>query len=85
MEVDVLLKGTKVDGVYSADPMKDNNAIKFDKVSFNEVINKELHVMDQTAFTLCKENKLPIIVFSIKDRGNLMKLINGEEIGTIIS
>ncbi len=85
IEADILLKGTKVDGVYSADPMKDSNAIKYDKVTFNEVINKELLVMDQTAFTLCKENKLPIIVFDMKTRGNLKKLLDGEEIGTIIS
>jgi uridylate kinase len=85
MEVDVLIKGTKVDGVYSSDPMKDKDAIKFKKVSFNEVINKELLIMDQTAFTLCKENNLPIIVCSIKERGNLMRLLQGEDVGTIIS
>jgi uridylate kinase len=85
MEVDVLIKGTKVDGVYSADPMKDKNAVRFDKVSFTEVINKELLIMDQTAFTLCKENNLPIIVCSIKERGNLLRLLQGEDIGTIIS
>jgi uridylate kinase len=85
MEVDVLIKGTKVDGVYSADPMKDKNAVRFDKVSFSEVINKELLIMDQTAFTLCKENNLPIIVCSIKERGNLLRLLQGEDIGTIIS
>ncbi|MEZ5006823.1 MAG: UMP kinase [Chitinophagales bacterium] len=85
IEADILLKGTKVDGVYSADPMKDKNAIKYDEVSFSEVINKELLVMDQTAFTLCKENKLPIIVFDMKTRGNLKKLLDGEKIGTIIS
>lgn len=85
IEADILLKGTKVDGVYSADPMKDKNAIKYDEVSFSEVISKELLVMDQTAFTLCKENKLPIIVFDMKTRGNLKKLLDGEKIGTIIS
>jgi uridylate kinase len=85
IEADVLLKGTKVDGVYSADPEKDPEAVRYDSVSFHEVINKELLVMDQTAFTLCKENKLPIIVFSIKERGNLLRIVNGEEIGTIVS
>lgn len=85
IEADILLKGTKVDGVYSADPMKNKDAIKYDEVSFAEVIQKELLVMDQTAFTLCKENKLPIIVFDMKTRGNLKKLLEGEKIGTIIS
>lgn len=85
IEADVLLKGTKVDGVYSEDPMKNPEAIKYDSVSFHEVINKELLVMDQTAFTLCKENKLPIVVFSIKERGNLLRIVQGEEIGTIVS
>ena len=85
IEADILLKGTKVDGVYSADPMKNKDAIKYHEVSFAEVIQKELLVMDQTAFTLCKENKLPIIVFDMKTRGNLKKLLEGEKIGTIIS
>ena len=85
IEADVLLKGTKVDGVYSSDPVKDPEATKYDRVSFHEVINKELLIMDQTAFTLCKENKLPIIVFSIKERGNLLRIVNGESIGTIVS
>ena len=85
IEADVLLKGTKVDGVYSSDPVKNPDATKYEKVSFHEVINKELLVMDQTAFTLCKENELPIIVFSIKERGNLKRIVNGEEIGTIVS
>lgn len=85
IEADVLLKGTKVDGVYSSDPEKNPDATRYERVSFHEVINKELLVMDQTAFTLCKENKLPIIVFSIKERGNLQRIVNGEKIGTIVS
>ncbi len=85
IEADVLLKGTKVDGVYSADPMKDSSALKYKTVSYREVITKELMVMDQTAFTLCKENKLPIIIFNIKQRGNILKVLNGEEIGTVVS
>lgn len=84
IEADVLLKGTKVDGIYSSDPMKDKNATKFEVVSYHEAINKELNVMDQTAFTLCKENNLPIIVFSIKEKGNLLRIANGEKIGTLV-
>ena len=85
IEADVLLKGTKVDGVYTADPMKDSSATKYNTVSYSEVINKELLIMDQTAFTLCKENQLPIIIFSIVERGNIMKILNGEKIGTVVS
>jgi uridylate kinase len=85
IEADVLMKGTKVDGVYSADPVKYPDATRYDSISFSEAINKELNVMDQTAFTLCKENNLPIIVFSIKERGNLMRIINGESLGTVVS
>jgi uridylate kinase len=84
IEADVLLKGTKVDGIYSADPMKDKNATKYEELSYHEAINKELNVMDQTAFTLCKENDLPIIVFSIKEKGNLLKICKGEKIGTLV-
>ncbi|MCP9770001.1 UMP kinase [Lacihabitans sp. LS3-19] len=81
---DVLLKGTNVDGVYSADPRTNPEATKFDEISFSEVISKGLKVMDMTAFTLCKENKMPIIVFDMNQTGNLMKLINGENIGTLV-
>jgi uridylate kinase len=82
---DVLLKGTRVDGVYTADPEKDPNAEKFDKISFEEVISRRLKVMDSTAFTMCRENNMPIIVFDMNKSGNIMKVINGDKIGTLIS
>lgn len=85
IEADVVMKGTRVDGVYSADPEKDQNATRFDKISFQEVYEKGLNVMDMTAFTLCQENNLPIIVFDMNKEGNLEKLTKGEEIGTLIS
>lgn len=81
---DVLLKGTNVDGVYTADPRKDATATKYDEISFDEVISKGLKVMDMTAFTLCKENKLPIIVFDMNKEGNLNHLVNGEKVGTLV-
>lgn len=81
---DVLLKGTSVDGIYTADPKKDPDAVKFDTIGYQEVINKELRIMDQTAFTLCKENQLPIVVFSIKEKGNILRILSGEKIGTIV-
>jgi uridylate kinase len=81
---DVVLKGTRVDGVYSADPEKDLNATKYTELSFDEAISKNLKIMDMTAFTLCKENKLPIIVFDMNKPGNLLKLVLGEDIGTLI-
>jgi uridylate kinase len=81
---EVLLKGTRVDGVYSADPEKDPKAVRFDRISFDEVISRNLKIMDQTAFTLCRENNLPIIVFDMNTPGNLKRLISGEKIGTII-
>ena len=84
INADVILKGTRVDGVYDSDPEKNNNAIKFDSMSFSEVIKKNLKVMDSTAFTLSQENDLPIIVFNMNKTGNLLKLINGDKIGTII-
>jgi uridylate kinase len=79
---DALLKGTSVDGIYTADPKKDPTATKFKEISYQEVISRELKVMDQTAFTLCKENKLPIVVFSIREKGNILRILAGEEIGT---
>jgi uridylate kinase len=82
---DIILKGTRVDGVYSADPEKDPKATRYNQISFNEVINKELNVMDLTAFTMCKENNLPIYVFDMNKKGNLLKVIHGEDIGTLIS
>ena len=83
-EADVLLKGTRVDGIYTADPEKDPSAVKLPELTFDEVYNRNLKVMDMTAFTLCKENHLPIIVFDMDTPGNLMKVINGEHIGTIV-
>jgi uridylate kinase len=84
IEADIILKGTKVDGIYTADPNKDPNAVKYDKVTFDEVYEKNLNVMDMTAFTLCKENKLPIIVFDINKKGNLLGIAKGEKIGTLV-
>ena len=78
----VIIKGTRVDGIYNTDPEKNKEAIKFESLSFNEVLHKGIKVMDTTAFTLSKENKLPIIVFDINTKGNLIKIINGEKIGT---
>jgi uridylate kinase len=82
IEADVILKGTRVDGIYSADPEKDKSAVKYERISFGEVYEKGLNVMDMTAFTLCKENKLPIIVFDMNKPGNLARLIAGERVGT---
>ena len=84
IEADVLLKGTRVDGVYTADPEKDPMAEKFDEVSFDEVYSRGLKVMDLTAFTLCKENRMPIEVFNMDTEGNLMRLLAGEKIGTLV-
>lgn len=81
---DALLKGTSVDGIYTADPKKDAAASKFETISYHEVISRELKVMDQTAFTLCKENNLPIVVFSIKEKGNILRILDGEKIGTLV-
>ncbi len=85
LEVDVMLKGTRVDGVYTADPEKDKSAVKYDNITFDEVYSKGLKVMDLTAFTMCKENNLPVIVFDMDTVGNLSKVIRGEKIGTIVS
>jgi len=84
IEADVILKGTRVDGIYTADPEKDKNAVKFDHISFEDVLKKGLKVMDTTAFTLSQENKLPIIVFDMNTKGNLLKLLSGTKIGTIV-
>lgn len=84
LDADVILKGTRVDGIYSADPEKDKTATKFDEISFDDVYAKGLNVMDMTAFTLCKENDLPIIVFDMNTSGNLMKIVNGDKVGTIV-
>jgi uridylate kinase len=80
-----LLKGTRVDGIYTADPEKDPKALKFETLSFDEVINRRLKVMDSTAFTLCMENNMPVVVFDMNKPGNLFKLINGNKIGTFVS
>ncbi|HEY5688641.1 MAG TPA: UMP kinase [Yeosuana sp.] len=85
IEADVILKGTRVDGIYNVDPEKDSKAIKFDTISFDEVIKKGLKVMDTTAFTLSQENALPIIVFDMNKKGNLLKVVSGENIGTEVS
>lgn len=84
IEADVLLKGTRVDGVYTADPEKDPKATKFETITFNEAYQKQLKVMDLTAFTMCSENSLPIIVFDMNTPGNLKKVVFGENIGTLV-
>ena len=85
IQADVLLKGTRVDGIYSADPKKDPAATKFETLTFDEAYEKNLNVMDMTAFTLCKENNLPILVFDMNKKGNLEKVVAGEKIGTLVS
>lgn len=82
MKADVILKGTRVDGIYTADPEKDKNAVKFDQISFDDVLRKGLKVMDTTAFTLSQENELPIIVFDMNKKGNLLKVVQGDNVGT---
>jgi len=85
ISADVILKGTRVNGVYDSDPEKNKNAIKFDAISFQDVINKNLKIMDSTAFTLSQENDLPIIVFDMNTQGNLLKIVSGHAIGTTVS
>ena len=84
IKADVILKGTRVDGIYSADPEKDPLASKFESITFSECISMNLKVMDMTAFTLCRENELPIIVFDMNKRGNLLKVVSGEQVGTLV-
>jgi uridylate kinase len=84
-QANVVLKGTRVDGVYTKDPEKFKDAVRYDKLSFQEAYEKNLNIMDMTAFTLCMENKLPIIVFDMNKKGNLLRVANGEEAGTLIS
>lgn len=84
IEADVILKGTRVDGIFTADPEKDSTATMYETISFDEVFQKELNVMDLTAFTLCKENKLPIKVFNMNTSGNLQKICDGENVGTLV-
>ena len=85
INADVILKGTRVDGIYTAVPEKDKNAVKFENITFDEAIDKNLKVMDMTAFTLSQENKLPIIVFDMNKKGNLAKVVAGENVGTIVN
>lgn len=84
IDADVILKGTRVDGIYTADPEKDATATRFDKLSFKEVFEKGLNVMDMTAFTLCNENDLPIVVFDMNKPGNLLRVVQTEEVGTLV-
>ena len=84
IEADVILKGTRVDGIFTADPEKNSTATMYETISFDEVFQKELNVMDLTAFTLCKENKLPIKVFNMNISGNLQKICDGENVGTLV-
>lgn len=84
IECDVLLKGTRVDGIYDADPEKNAQAVKFHSLTFQEALDKKLNVMDLTAFTLCQENKLPIIVFDMNKPGNLLRIVQGESLGTLV-
>ena len=84
IEAVIILKGTRVDGIYTADPEKDETAEKYESISFSEVYEKGLNVMDMTAFTLCNENNLPIIVFDMNAKGNLKKVISGDRVGTLV-
>ena len=85
IEADVILKGTRVDGIYNEDPIKNSEAFKFEKITFKEAISKGLKIMDTTAFTLSHENKLPIIVFDMNQENNLLKVLNGENVGTLVN
>ncbi len=85
IKADVILKGTRVDGIYTSDPEKNKDATKFDTISFKEVLSKGLKVMDTTAFTLSQENELPIVVFDMNTRGNLKKIVSGENVGTVVN
>jgi uridylate kinase len=84
INANVILKGTRVDGIYTADPEKDPTATRFDRISFAKVISNNLSVMDMTAFTICQENNLPIVVFDINEKGNLWRIVKGESIGTLV-
>ena len=85
INADVLLKGTRVDGVYTADPEKDPDAVKYETLTFDEAYEKQLKIMDMTAFTLCRENNMPVLVFDMNTKGNLLKVVKGENIGTVVS
>jgi len=82
---EIILKATKVDGVYDADPVKNQSATKFDELTYIEVLNRELKVMDSTAISLCMDNNLPIIVFNLMEKGNIKRVVSGEAIGTLVS
>ncbi len=84
LRADLLLKATKVDGIYTKDPVKYSDAVKYETITFDEALEKRLNVMDMTAFTLCMENDMPIVVFNIRDEGNILKIVNGERIGSLI-
>ena len=85
IEADVILKGTRVDGIYTSDPEKDKSATKFDRITFEDVLTRGLKVMDSTAFTLSQENELPIVVFDMNKKGNLLRIVSGENIGTVVN
>jgi uridylate kinase len=85
IKADIILKGTRVDGIYTADPEKDPTAVKFDHITYDETYDKHLKVMDLTAFTMCKENNMPMCVFDMNKKGNLLKVLEGENIGTIVT
>lgn len=85
VKADIILKGTRVDGIYTADPEKDPTATKYETITYDEAYNKNLKVMDLTAFTMCKENNMPMLVFDMNTKGNLLKVLNGEKIGTLVT
>ena len=85
INADVIIKGTKVDGIYSSDPMKNSDAVKYDELTFDDVIHKNLKIMDMTAFTLCKENNIPIVVLDINDKNSLYNLMKFNNVGTLVS
>jgi uridylate kinase len=85
IKADVLIKATKVDGVYSADPMEDPSAQRFDSISYDDVLGQKLRIMDSSAVDLCSQNEIPILVFCMRDKGNLLRAIGGEKIGTLIT
>lgn len=85
VKADIILKGTRVDGIYTADPEKDPTATKFETITYDEAYNRNLKIMDLTAFTMCKENDMPMLVFDMNKKGNLIKVLNGENIGTLVT
>jgi uridylate kinase len=85
ISADVLLKATSVDGIYNADPKKDKNAVKFEEITYMEILKLGLQVMDTTAVSLCKDNSLPMIIFSMRERGNILRVIQGEKLGSLVT